>query len=88
MKCQHCRIGHYQSIQVPYIQWHNGRILVMPHAPASSCDVCGYMEYDAAFIYKLDYLLDKLSEQSPNLAPKQAHPIFIKSAQWSPTRRS
>ncbi len=66
MSCEHCRIGHIQSTLTPYIQWLDGQIMIIPNAPASSCDVCGYMEYDAIFIHKLNHLLAQFSKTTPS----------------------
>lgn len=88
MNCTHCHIGHYQSVQIPYVQWHDGQIMVIPDAPASSCDVCGYLEYDRGFLYKLDYLLDKLAKNSSVSDVPQPHSVMIEPAQWSPSGRS
>ncbi len=88
MNCEHCHIGHFQSTRVPYLQWHQGQIMVIPDAPAASCDICGRMEYDAVFLFKLDYLLDQLSTHAQNSETAPSHPILIEQARWQPTRRS
>ncbi len=79
MRCDNCRIGNYQEITTPYIRWANGRqIMIIPNAPAYSCDICGQMEYDPAFIYKLNHLLDRFSEQAHN--PGTAYRQSVASA--------
>jgi hypothetical protein len=86
--CEHCRIGHSQQTAVPYIQWLNGQIVVMPDVPAASCDICGYMEYDAGFIQKLDHLLNQLSKPgSGSHAPPRKH-LKTEANSWPATRRS
>jgi YgiT-type zinc finger domain-containing protein len=62
MNCENCRIGRFQPISAPYLRWLGDRIMVIPDAPANTCDICGKMTYDAGFISKLQLLLDQLTD--------------------------
>lgn len=86
MSCEHCRIGHYQSILTPYIQWLDGQIMIIPNAPALSCDVCGYLEYDAAFIHKLNHLLEQFSRHAPRNEAVY-RPVLMKAMPPLPSTR-
>lgn len=86
--CEHCRIGHSQQTAVPYIQWLNGQIVVMPDVPATSCDICGWMEYDAGYIQKLDHLLNQLSKLgSGGLTPPRKR-LKNEANPWPTTSKS
>lgn len=64
VSCEECRIGRYRDTTAPYLQWIGGRMVVFPNAPAYVCDVCHYMKYDVRFLRDVEYMLDKLSQQS------------------------
>lgn len=62
MKCSHCRIGHYLTIKMPYITFIDGQMLVMPNVSAYHCDMCGDISFNEAFLERLHYLLDRLTQ--------------------------
>jgi len=84
--CEQCRIGHCQPTTAPYIYWIKKQVLVMPNAPAYSCDICGQLQYDASFLTTLEMLLQEL--EFGLLPEKQAKPVVQPdaTAQWHPTR--
>jgi YgiT-type zinc finger domain-containing protein len=88
MSCEFCRIGHYEDVVVPYIQWVNGQIMVIPNAPAYSCDICGYMEYDVHFMQKLNQLLANLTDEENVSAATYQRPMIVNSTITAATRRS
>jgi len=88
MNCQHCRIGHYELVTAPYVQWLDGRILVIPDAPAFSCDICGQMEYDYEFMIQLQYLLSRFANEPQNSRQTMRQPVLERPAGWPSTRRS
>lgn len=88
MNCEYCHIGHIQSTLVPYLQWLEGQIMVIPNAPAFSCDICGYMEYDGDFVQKLDHLLERFTENIRSHELTRQRSVITESAQWSTSRRS
>lgn len=88
MSCEFCRIGHYEDVVSPYIQWINGQIMVIPNAPAYSCDICGYMEYDFRFMQKLNHLLANLTDEETGATVAYQRPIMVNSTIIAATRRS
>ena len=58
--CEVCRIGHCQPTKAPYMYWVADRVLVLPGAPALSCDICGHLYYDPAFMRWMEQLLQEL----------------------------
>ena len=86
LPCEQCRIGHCRPTTAPYIYWIKRQVLVLPNAPAYSCDSCGQLQYDAGFLMTLEMLLQELEFSS--LAEKPAkHPIQTDLApQWHPSR--
>ena len=88
MSCEHCRIGHYEDIFSPYIQWLEGQIMVIPNAPAYSCDICGYMEYDPHFMQKLNQLLSFLTDEETSHGPDYQQPIVMNQSIIAMARRS
>lgn len=88
MSCEYCRIGHYEDIVTPYIQWLDGHIMVIPNAPAYSCDICGHMEYDPYFMQRLDQLLTHFAEDEPNDVTIRPRPLVANPAFMVAARRS
>jgi YgiT-type zinc finger domain-containing protein len=88
MSCEFCRIGHYESVVAPYIQWLDGHIMVIPNAPAYSCDICGHMEYDLRFVQQLDKLLTRLTNEETYDGAAFQQPIMANPAAMATTRRS
>jgi YgiT-type zinc finger domain-containing protein len=77
--CEQCRIGHYRSTKAAFIYWVDAQVLVMPNAPAYTCDICGQIQYEAAFLSKIDILLQEMEKGLPTeektrqrLAPETA----------------
>ncbi len=62
MKCNECGVGRYQPVNLPYIRSLGSRVMVLPNAPASKCDMCGQVQFDPRFEYTLQFMLDQLVE--------------------------
>lgn len=62
--------------------------MVIPNAPAYSCDICGHMEYDAGFLQKLDHLLNRFADETQNNAVKRPRPVMFEPNLMHTTRRS
>jgi hypothetical protein len=62
--------------------------MVVPNAPAYSCDICGHMEYDANFLQKLNHLLNRFAEEDRNAAGKYRRPAVFEPTLMQATRRS
>ncbi len=75
MSCEYCHIGHYELSYSPYVHWYNGKIMVIPNAPAYSCDICGHMEYDAGFLQKLNHLLNRFADAAQNNTATHPRPV-------------
>ena len=86
MNCEQCRIGHYQPIAAPYMRWLDDQIMVIPNVPAYTCDVCGQMQYDADFLQKLQYLLDRLTSDLPASKSATRPSVLEESPGWQPSR--
>lgn len=57
IRCEDCGIGHYQPISTPYLLPLGKYMMVIPNAPAYSCDVCGYRSFDEAFLQAIHNML-------------------------------
>jgi YgiT-type zinc finger domain-containing protein len=88
MSCEYCHIGHYELAYSPYVHWYNGKIMIVPNAPAYSCDICGHMEYDATFLQKLNQLLNRFAEEGQSATGKYKRPAIIEPNYWHAIRRS
>ncbi len=88
MSCEYCHIGHYETTYSPYVHWYRGKIMVIPNAPAYSCDICGHMEYDADFIHKLNHLLNRFAEGSTPNPGSFRQPVTLEPIFAHTTRRS
>ncbi len=49
--------------------------MVIPNAPAYSCDICGHMEYDAGFLQKLNHLLNRFADAAQNNTATHPRPV-------------
>ena len=49
--------------------------MVIPNAPAYSCDICGHMEYDAGFLQKLNHLLNRFADEAQNNSATHPRPV-------------
>ena len=88
MNCENCRIGHFQPISTPYVNWLGGHILLIPDAPAVRCDICGEMRYDDGFINNLQFLLDQFAGEDRDGDTVVQQPRWKDPTQWQPPRRS
>ena len=57
-RCKHCQIGRFQPVTAPYLEMVDGQMMAVANMPAHRCDVCGFLEYDAAHLGRLQYLID------------------------------
>jgi YgiT-type zinc finger domain-containing protein len=87
MSCEYCHIGHYELSFSPYVHWYHGKIMVIPNAPAYSCDICGHMEYDENFLQKLNHLLNRFAEVERNTSATYRRPAVFEPALMPATRR-
>lgn len=87
MSCEYCHIGHYELTYSPYVLWHQGKIMVIPHAPAYSCDICGHMEYDDHFLQKLNRLLNRFAEAEQPASATYRRPAVYEPVLMPATRR-
>lgn len=67
MKCEECGVGRCQEVNLPYIRSLGSRVMVLPNAPASKCDMCGKVHFDPRFEYTLQFMLDQLTEPRQQL---------------------
>lgn len=88
MSCEYCHIGHYELTFSSYIHWYKGKIMVIPNAPAYSCDICGHMEYDENFLQKLNHLLNRFSEEGRNSSSTYRQPAVYEPAFMQAARKS
>jgi hypothetical protein len=65
--CDECRLGRLYEAHIPYLQRLGPHVMVVPATIALVCDVCGRVDYDPDFIFKLQYLL----EQAANIDDSQ-----------------
>ncbi|MEZ4518180.1 MAG: hypothetical protein R3C44_15620 [Chloroflexota bacterium] len=57
IRCEDCGVGYYQPQSAPYLLPLGNRMMVIPDAPAYSCDVCGYRTFDEEFLNAIHNLL-------------------------------
>lgn len=57
IRCEECGIGYYQPQSAPFLLPLGDRMMVIPDAPAYSCDVCGFRTFDEEFLHALHSLL-------------------------------
>ena len=81
MNCEHCQIGKYHLVTKPYLCKFDERLMVIPNAPAYTCDVCRQTHYDPGFILNIRYLLDRVDEHRPERISLQA--VREERAKWS-----
>lgn len=80
MKCDECGVGRCQPVNLPYIRTLCSRVMVLPNAPATKCDMCGQVQFDPRFEYTLQFMLDQLVEpahQSKTFPQPPTEPISI-----------
>jgi YgiT-type zinc finger domain-containing protein len=90
MNCEQCRIGQFHPTTAPYMRWHSGSIMVIPDVPAHACDICGEMVYDINFINKLQFLLERLTDEAPlnEATMRQMRAARAEDdSSWLPSRR-
>ncbi len=58
----------------------------MPNAPAYTCDVCGQIQYDAAFLSKIDILLQEMENGLPVEEPTRQRVTPERLTTWPSTR--
>lgn len=88
MKCQQCQIGHYHTTKAPFLHELNGQIMVLPDAPAFTCDICGHTGYADGFLHRMEYLIDRLVDVDSTGSYKPARPSPNEKTGWQTTRRS
>ena len=57
--CSRCRFGRIRTTTACFIGNLDGYPLVVPTIPAYSCDICGWIEYDADVLWALDNLIQQ-----------------------------
>ncbi len=60
--------------------------MVLPNAPAYSCDICGQLQYDEDFLDSMDILLQELEVGLPPERQPSRAIASEKAAHWHPTR--
>ncbi|MBK6712775.1 MAG: hypothetical protein IPG51_20970 [Chloroflexi bacterium] len=84
--CDLCRIGRCQPTKAPFIYWVDKYVMVLPNAPAYSCDICGQLQYDEDFLDSMDILLQELEVGLPPERQPTRAVASEKTAQWPSTR--
>ena len=78
--CRECHFGRIQATLAPFMATVAGKVLLIPNAPAYSCDWCGATEHDAHYLQDLQLLLRKQAEvtnQSADHNQQVAQPSSI-----------
>ena len=88
MKCQKCQIGRYHPTKAPFLHELNGQIMVLPDAPAITCDICGHTAYADDFLHRMEFLLDRLEDVNATESYQPASISPKESPVWQTTRRS
>jgi len=55
--CPACFTGRLQRRQIPYLEWHGKKLLVVNRMPAIVCDTCGERVYDHNALEHLQQLI-------------------------------
>lgn len=88
MKCQKCQIGRYHTTKAPFLHELNGQIMVLPDAPAITCDICGHTAYTDGFLHRMEFLLDRMEDVNSTDSYKPARLSPNEKTGWQTTRRS
>jgi hypothetical protein len=88
--CDECRLGRLYEARIPYLQRLGSYVMVVPSTTALVCDVCGRVDYDPDFIFKLQYLLEQTAsdDDSPTENELQRPQTNGRTGQRSRVRRS
>jgi hypothetical protein len=60
--CDECRLGRLNEAHIPYLQRLGAYVMIVPATSALVCDVCGRVDYDPDFIFKVQYLLEQAAK--------------------------
>ena len=71
--CRACHFGRIQATLVPFMASFAGKMLLVPGAPAYSCDYCGATKHDASFLQDLQLLLREQSATPLQAADNRFH---------------
>ena len=73
IRCEDCGIGYYQPQSAPYLLPLGRQMMVIPDAPAYSCDVCGFRAWDEEFLRAIHSLLAQAAAE-PARAKRRPQP--------------
>ncbi|PJF39610.1 MAG: YgiT-type zinc finger protein [Chloroflexi bacterium] len=85
--CPYCHIGQLKSGDVNFIRLHGDAVVMTPHMPALTCDICGYREFDAAALQHLERLLDEAGPIAPRPQSQQKKQSLTEKSDTNTTRR-
>jgi len=85
-RCKHCQIGLFQPVTAPYLEVVDGQMMAVANMPAYRCDVCRFLEYDAAQLGRLQYLIDHPAPEYAIKPLRNKRPLSAKQPQPLPTR--
>jgi len=63
--CEFCHVGVVRQQLIPYVQWYNDELIVIPKALAEVCDYCGEKTFDPKLVNALQQMLREESQQRP-----------------------
>lgn len=80
-RCKHCQIGRFQPITAPYLELVDGQMMAVANMSAQRCDVCGFLEYDAVQLGRLQYLIDHPAPEYEIKPHRNKRPFIPESLQ-------
>ncbi|PID84639.1 MAG: hypothetical protein CSA11_05115 [Chloroflexi bacterium] len=84
--CGVCRIGRCQPAKVPYLYWVDDQVMVMPDSPALICDVCGQVQFESAFLVRIERLLQELESSIEQRKSTKVPMPVDDPVKWHPSR--
>ena len=85
-KCEECHIGRCKPVSLPYMRKVGRHLVILPDAPACRCDMCGNCRFDTSFLFTMQVLLEKMTNDPTRGEPKK-QPVAERPQEWSPARR-
>ncbi len=85
-RCEVCRIGRCQPTKAPYLYWVHDQVMVMPDSPALACDICGQVQFEPAFLIRIERLLQELESSIEKRKSTKVPMQMDDPINWHPSR--
>jgi len=88
MKCKLCHFGRFQSARLPYLMKLDDQFLVAANISAYRCDTCGYVIFSKSFLERLQYILEKSTQDELSSEAEQRLALSEYLINWQTTGRN